>query len=191
MPRPSELLPLRQQSNDLADRVVDYLDLRPGQDALAAIEKEVQEKGEEAEPCVRAFWEEVSRDPPREVSGFVDVTGEGKGAAEERGRPEGAMLRNERFGVGGRSPSLEEGQAVFWRYSGGIFTALMHFSLAGELARHWFRVGPMLTFSALVQAASPLPISRPSCSPPAISLHPLATPLTVDSSKRLSSYSTP
>lgn len=29
-------------------------------------------------------------------------------------------------------PTLAEGQRVFWKYSGPIFTALMHFSLAGK-----------------------------------------------------------
>lgn len=142
IPRPSELLPLRQESDDLADAVVNFLDLKAGQDALSAIKLELQK--EQPEQCIVEFWKDVNRDPPEGLSGYVDSATAGiapepgrnemseKSHMDEKGRPDGAMRRNERFGRDGQQPSLEEGQAVFWRYSGGIFSALMHFSLAGE-----------------------------------------------------------
>lgn len=111
---------------------MEYLDLKHGQDALAAIEVELAKP--EPERCVRDFWADVNREPPAGVSAYVDEVGVDEKMESSRGRPEEAMRRNDRFGEGDRrEPSLEEGQAVFWRYSGGIFTALMHFSLAGKL----------------------------------------------------------
>lgn len=156
VPRPSALLPLRQQSDDLADAVVDYLDLKHGQDALAAIEAELAKS--EPESCVRDFWADVNRDPPAGVSAYVDKDGGAEKSQSLKGRPEEAMSRNDRFGEGGRrEPSLEEGQAVFWRYSGGIFTALMHFSLAGELQTRTVEVVVELTLG-LRPVSSPSPI---------------------------------
>lgn len=105
--RPSELVPLRQLSDQLADQVVEFLDLKAGQDGFAALEVEMGK--ESVEPCVATFWEEVNCEPPVGVSAF----GEGKGEEGE----------------------LERGQRVFWKYSGPIFTALLHFSLAGECGR--------------------------------------------------------
>ena len=157
IPRPSELLPLRSVSDDLADAVVEFLDLKAGQDALAAIRLELHK--EQPDPCVAEFWRDVNRDPPEGVSGFAEFVNK-KPVLEEKGRPEAAMKRNERLGRDGRSPSLEEGQAVFWRYSGGIFNALMHFSLAGELVPS-VCAGVRRSLTSLSQAASRVRICRP------------------------------
>lgn len=112
--RPSQLLPLRQLADKCADDLVAFLDLKAGQDAFAALEAELAK--EEVEPCVRLFWESVNCEPPKGVSAFGG--GEGKRRREEA-RP-------------GEEGKLARGQAVFWKYSGPIFAALLHFSLAGE-----------------------------------------------------------
>ncbi|GAA5828371.1 hypothetical protein JCM11251_006217 [Rhodosporidiobolus azoricus] len=129
--RPSEIRPLRQKSDVLADEVVEALDLagkNGGRDGLKAIEAYMEEKerevGEEEwrmkrkEDVVARFWDEMAQDPP----GAVNASGDGK---HRRYKP------LEAFEDASVNPTLAEGQRVFWRYSGQIFTALMHFSLAG------------------------------------------------------------
>ncbi|GAA5911167.1 hypothetical protein JCM6882_006596 [Rhodosporidiobolus microsporus] len=130
--RPSEIRPLRGESDELADEVVEALDLagkNGGRDGLKAVEAYLEEKERElgenewarrrGEDVVARFWDEMAQDPPGKVSA---CEGEGK---ERRYTP------LEAFEEAPPKPSLAEGQRVFWRYSGQIFTALMHFSLAG------------------------------------------------------------
>lgn len=150
MLRPSALRPLRNLSDDLADDCVDFLELKPAQDAFKAIQDhfELAEKeGTSPAEAVRRFWDHAHSEVPPEVSGFVQVDKnvDSRGDVNETyGRsatPDVAIKRSDRYGRlgsgkrhiphGHRPPCLEEGQAVFWRYSGHIFTALMHFSLAG------------------------------------------------------------
>ncbi|KAK4053528.1 hypothetical protein OIV83_001696 [Microbotryomycetes sp. JL201] len=130
--RPSTLKPLRHMSDSLADDVVDFLNLKPGQDALEAIERHLRrssgESGTATEDTVQRFWKQMMNEPPPEL-GFENPLYKDYQA---RGTPDEAMRRNDRWGQTSQlGPSLEEGQAVFWRYAGSIFTALMHFSLAG------------------------------------------------------------
>ncbi|GAA6014208.1 hypothetical protein JCM10207_006132 [Rhodosporidiobolus poonsookiae] len=131
--RPSDIAPLRLLSDSLADEVVEALDLAGkggGRDGLAAVqaylERQEQELGEDEwakrreEDAVYRLWCEMARDPPAGVTACEDAQSE-----EKRYTP------LEAFEPAGDAPSLAEGQRVFWRYSGQIFTALMHFSLAG------------------------------------------------------------
>lgn len=129
MIRPSELVVLRQRSDDLADAVVDHLQLTFGQDAYTAILDQLALPV--VEPCIQAFWDDVNREPPAGVTAYPERNGDDKARKEEDSRPDEAMRRNSRR----PAPTLAEGQAVFWRYSGQIFTALLHFSLAGEIDR--------------------------------------------------------
>ncbi|GAA6034397.1 hypothetical protein JCM8097_002705 [Rhodosporidiobolus ruineniae] len=130
--RPSEVEPLRRRSDDAADEVVAALDLAgkgAGRDGFKAVEEYLEAKEAEVgaeewekrrkEDVVARFWDEMARDPPAEVTA---ARGEGKA---RRYTPLEAFEEAE------DEPSLAEGQRVFWRYSGQIFTALMHFSLAG------------------------------------------------------------
>ncbi|KAK4058532.1 hypothetical protein OIO90_000694 [Microbotryomycetes sp. JL221] len=132
--RPSNLQPLRHLSDDLADQVVDMLELKPGQDALSAIEAHLARSRDGKRDggkrdCVDEFWQYVTQEPPSAL-GFSQINYKNYSS---RGRPDEAMHRNDRSGKSSPlgQPCLEEGQAVFWRYAGSIFTALMHFSLAG------------------------------------------------------------
>ncbi|GAA5852670.1 hypothetical protein JCM8547_002584 [Rhodosporidiobolus lusitaniae] len=129
--KPSQIAPLRQQSDDLADAVVEALDLAgkgAGRDGLKAceeyLEQEKREMGDEEwegrkqDDPVAKLWEEMASLPP----GVLDASGGGK---EKRFTP------LEAFEDAPADISLAEGQRVFWKYSSSIFTALMHFSLAG------------------------------------------------------------
>lgn len=141
--RPSTLAPLRHLADPLADALVAHLDLKPGQDAYTAVQQQLA-LDEVPEP-VQAFWDDVYRYPPEGIDGRVEVEKPDGTMSDDATALEEALSRNERDGVDEktgrkREPSLAEGQAVFWRYSGGIFTALMHFSLAGELGRPSFVV---------------------------------------------------
>lgn len=124
---PSKLLHLRSRSDKFADDVVEYLQLKPGVDALQAIENHLASTETKSQAVVD-FWAAVNMEPPQEVSAFSTLLGEDR---KERGTeectPGEAMERNERR----PAPTLAEGQAVFWRYSSSIFGALLHFSLAG------------------------------------------------------------
>lgn len=133
--RPSEIEPLRRESDDLADRAVDALGLAnvkgKGKDALVAIEEYLREKerqadgwaeGREDDPVWR-LWEEMSRDPPPGVHGY-GVSSDGK--QDKHATP--LEPYEERRDV---APTLAEGQAVFWQYSAQIYSSLAHFSLAG------------------------------------------------------------
>lgn len=82
--------------------MVDFLDLKPGQDALTTIQDELGT--DNAPDFLRHFWDQVTSFPPEGVT---------------------ALSKD------GTAPSLVEGQEVFWKYAAQIFTALMHFSLAG------------------------------------------------------------
>lgn len=130
--RPSELVSLRQRSDDLADDVVDFLQLKFGQDAYTTLLDQLALPV--VEPCIQAFWDDVNREPPVGVTAFPvrNEDSDSKGArGVEDGRPDEAMRNNNRY----PEPTLAEGQAVFWRYSGQIFTSLLHFSLAGTYFR--------------------------------------------------------
>ena len=126
---PSKLKHLRHRSDKLADDVVEYLNLKPGVDSLRAIEEHLASTTEPKSRAVVDFWAAVNMEPPREVSAFSTVLGDGdkKERAIEECTPGEAMEKND----GKAAATLANGQAVFWRYSSSIFGALLHFSLAG------------------------------------------------------------
>lgn len=128
---PDVLRPLRGRSDDLADDVVNFLQLKPGQDGLAAIQDHLATVSE-PNASVVAFWAAVNTEPPVGVTAFVGPVDKGQVRCKEECTPMQAMRVNNRVAA----PSLSEGQAVFWRYSAQIFTALMHFSLAVRLSVH-------------------------------------------------------
>ncbi|GAA5830963.1 hypothetical protein JCM3766R1_006190 [Sporobolomyces carnicolor] len=127
--RPSEIEPLRFESDDLADRVVEKLGFvghGGGRDAFTAVKEYVEDtrvERDKNDPVV-AFWEEMNQLPPEGVCGFARESLE-IGTTPARFEPMPAFERPP------DEPSLAEGQRVFWKYSGQIFGALMHFSLAG------------------------------------------------------------
>ncbi|GAA6015880.1 hypothetical protein JCM11491_007224 [Sporobolomyces phaffii] len=130
--RPSEIEPLRFQSDALADRVVDQLGfvsrpgLAAGKDAYDAVRDYVDDDSVERDPSdpVVEFWREMNQLPPDGVCGF-NRSEDKAGVGHDRFCPLDA------FGDAPAEPTLAEGQRVFWKYSGQIFSALMHFSLAG------------------------------------------------------------
>ena len=124
--KPSHFQPLRHASDPLADALVDFLDLRPGKDSLAALQAELA-KGPDAHPSATDFWSAVACEPPANATGLPPLAPDAKHAD----RPATAFTPPPTGGNRHAPPSLSEGQAVFWRYSGPIFGALMHFSLAG------------------------------------------------------------
>lgn len=67
--RPSQLAPWRKRADPLADDAVEALDLKPGMDALAAIEKALE--GEIPPTAVVRFWDHVLTPPPPGVSAFA------------------------------------------------------------------------------------------------------------------------
>lgn len=73
-----------------------------------------------------AFWNAFNLEPPAGISGLSPLKDGEKRSSEEM-KPDRAIERNSRTA----DPCLEEGQAVFWRYSASIFGSLLHFSLAG------------------------------------------------------------
>ncbi|GAA6058815.1 hypothetical protein JCM10212_001931 [Sporobolomyces blumeae] len=136
--KPSEIEPWRCESDPLADRVVDQLGLigfRSGKDAYEVVREYLDEKEPEGgqgwsqeerdEDVVWQFWQEMSSVPPDGVDGFCKTSLSDK-TSPQRTKPLGAFEK-----VEGNAPTLAEGQRVFWQYSGQIFVALMHFSLAG------------------------------------------------------------
>jgi len=122
--KPSQFQALRHDSDPLADALVDVLDLGPGQDSLAALQAELA-KGDDAHPSATQFWAAVDREPPPNASALPPFPSGAKS------RPATDFTPPSSGGTRSGPPSLSEGQAVFWRYSGPIFGALMHFSLAG------------------------------------------------------------
>lgn len=100
--------------------MVRYFQLGPGKDGLQALLDYIDMHPDRTtwDPAVDAFWEEMARSPPE----GVDATD----PKHPIWSPEAAMSR----GRWHPDPTLAEGQAVFWRYSVEITTALMHFSLA-------------------------------------------------------------
>lgn len=138
---------LRHEGDPLCDAVVRFFKLKTGQDALKALETYIATTPrEDWDTNVAAFWESIACDPPGEVNATglsarkYELNGEtvidkGKGKAVEQPEdgaeadytPDAAMRRLDRK----PAPILSEGQAVFWRYSSGMLTTLLHFSLAG------------------------------------------------------------
>ncbi|GAA5935307.1 oxygenase MpaB family protein [Sporobolomyces koalae] len=127
--KPSEIEPLRHRSDPLADQVVDvlgFLGPATGRDAYEVVKQyvdlHVDDPGSDIDPVMQ-FWDEMNRLPPESVSGVP--LGNGDGGKGSGFTPLGAFesTRSE--------PTLAEGQRIFWKYSGQIFVALMHFSLAG------------------------------------------------------------
>lgn len=112
-PRPRQFQHLRHRGDPLADALVDFLDLQPGKDSFAALEAELA-KGEAAHASARAFWADVNREPPAAVTGLPSHDAR---TARDFTPP---LDGGNRFAP----PSLSQGQAVFWRYSGPIFESL-------------------------------------------------------------------
>lgn len=128
--RPSDIEPLRFESDELADRVVDKLGFighgGSGRDAYLAVRDYVNDETVErdaGDPVVR-FWNEMNELPPPGVCGFNPEE-------REKGTKAELYIPLKAFEDTAPEPTLAEGQRVFWKYSGQIFTALMHFSLAG------------------------------------------------------------
>lgn len=117
---------LRQESDILADNLVDYLDLKVTEDSYQRLMEELESAS--PHPSAVAFWEAINVEPPPGITGLVSLKAGEKRSPDEM-KPDRAIGRNSRTA----EPSLEEGQAVFWRYSASIFGSLLHFSLAGKL----------------------------------------------------------
>lgn len=141
---------LRHEGDPLCDAVVRFLQLRSGQDALKALLEYISTTPQdEWDEDVASFWDQIARTPPEGVSAvpYPDLKYTRKGTPlkkqdddnesgyqtdiidchEQLFKPDEAMKRRNRM----PEPTLSEGQAVFWRYSAGMFTTLLHFSLAG------------------------------------------------------------
>lgn len=115
----------RHEGDPLCDEVVRALNLKPGQDGLQRLIDGLQDPN--ADPCLGRFWKEVSCSvrssslqiagaPPEGVSAFDNLYAATPAIYTPNRRP---------------AASVSEGQAVFWRYSSQIFSALLHYSLAG------------------------------------------------------------
>lgn len=131
--KPSQFQPLRHASDPLADALVDFLELRPGQDSLAALQVELG-KGQAADASAVDFWAAVDCEPPANATALPPLRAAAGAATDAKTpspRPATDFVPPLTGGNRHAPPSLSEGQAVFWRYSGPIFGALMHFSLAG------------------------------------------------------------
>jgi len=122
------------------------LNIRPGQDGLQVVLDHLELPISDQHPCVQRFWDHVSLSefaihdlahtgpqisalPPDTISAIPPYSFSSKPDSSYIGaqcRPDKTLLRMNRHPV----PTLSEGQAVFWRYSTQIFSALMHFSLA-------------------------------------------------------------
>ncbi|GAA94577.1 uncharacterized protein L969DRAFT_97379 [Mixia osmundae IAM 14324] len=110
----------RRLSDDLADNVVRYLQLRPGRDGLKIIEEYLSNTPiEQRHPDVTAFWAAVAREPPQDISALPEhqkhIDADYRPSLDASRQPE---------------PTLSAGQAVFWRYSAPLFSSFLHFSLA-------------------------------------------------------------
>lgn len=164
--------------------MVRFFNLKAGEDGLKRLQTYLADTPEDAwDPNVRAFWTDVARDPPEEVTALApshehlrrlqtmreekeaeihghsshygdfergssvprdskktskrrhsdlheNLDGSNSLPADPEYTPERAIQEQNRACL----PVLSEGQAVFWRYSGDMFTTLLHFSLAGGFA---------------------------------------------------------
>jgi hypothetical protein len=118
----------------LCDEVVKALDIRYGQDSLDVLQNYVNTRPRsEWAHCLLEFWDSITAPPPAGVEAFKgSESPHEKKLGETDATPDEAILLQERRpGVS----SVRNGQAVFWRYSGEIFSALLHYSLAGGDAR--------------------------------------------------------
>ncbi|GAA5906699.1 hypothetical protein JCM8208_006358 [Rhodotorula glutinis] len=133
--RPSAAEPLRRLGDPAADAVVDILGLADvkgrGKDALTAIEEYLSHKEQElgsrwkderGDDAVWRLWDEMTSEPPEGVHGY---------AAGVDGKEDRRATPLAPFEVIQGPPTFAEGQAVFWKYSAQIYSALGHFSLAG------------------------------------------------------------
>ncbi|CAD6586807.1 MAG: hypothetical protein TREMPRED_004561 [Tremellales sp. Tagirdzhanova-0007] len=119
---PSRLEPWRREGDPLSDAVVRELQLRPGQDGLEVLLTYLERPLTDQAECVRSFWQEISHSPPEPISAFPTQS-----TNIEEATPR-ASLQSPTYHP---APTVAQGQAVFWRYSAQIFSALLHFSLAG------------------------------------------------------------
>lgn len=94
--RGSDLEPLRHRSDTLADAVVNDLNIKPGQDALKAIEDNLR-SDEPFESC-RSLWQQMTTEPPALI----------RAAADGMYTPDEAMIKNDRYAPA----TLANGQAV-------------------------------------------------------------------------------
>ncbi|TNY24506.1 hypothetical protein DMC30DRAFT_371020 [Rhodotorula diobovata] len=134
--RPSAVEPLRRIGDPLADAAVDVLGLAEvkgrGKDALKAIEEYLSGKErqlgsqrwkqERGEDVVWRLWDEMASEAPEGLRGY---------AVDAAGKEDRRATPFEPFEDVQGPPTLAEGQAVFWKYSALIYSALGHFSLAG------------------------------------------------------------
>ncbi|GAA6050903.1 hypothetical protein JCM3770_002523 [Rhodotorula araucariae] len=141
--RPSEVEPLRRRGDPLADEAVDVLGLAEvrgrGKDAFKAVEEYLACKEHELGPrwaderttdAVWRLWDEMTREAPSGLAGY----GIGADGKEDRRATPLAPFQEVQVAHPARKqdpPTLAEGQAVFWKYSAQIYSALGHFSLAG------------------------------------------------------------
>lgn len=126
--RPSQLEPLRHLGDPLADALVEYLNLRPGQDAYVALQDALSH--DQIDPRVIEFWDAVNCEPPDGITALPPLEQDGgKRVGLEDFSPSYVLADAARSSG---APTLAEGQAVFFRYSAQIFNGLMYFSLAGS-----------------------------------------------------------
>lgn len=112
----------RIHGDSAADAVVRFFGLGPGKDGLQILLDYIEARPDRTtwDASIATFWDEMARAPPEGLAAQHSDGG------KEIYTPEAAMDR----GSTRPAPTLAEGQAVFWRYSVEITSALMHFSLA-------------------------------------------------------------
>jgi hypothetical protein len=119
----------RWLGDPLCDNAVKFLnpELKAGQDIFGKLIAYVDSTPkEEWDENVKTFWDHIAREPPEGISAFPPAIAEVKGNAKA-GDIQDVLTSCDRR----PKPTVAEGQAVFWRYSAQLFSALFHFSLAG------------------------------------------------------------
>ena len=112
----AELETWRHLGDPLADGVVEALDLKPGCDGLARIREHIDSlEPDQRDRRVVDFWTAVSSLPPDGVTALSA----GRKPEPADFCPDAAIQRATRQ----PEPTLQEGQAVFTRYSAQIFTS--------------------------------------------------------------------
>ncbi|ORY26804.1 hypothetical protein BCR39DRAFT_560389 [Naematelia encephala] len=131
---PSRLEPWRHEGDEICDQVVEILKLRPGQDGLEALLAHLDLPIEEQATCVREFWQLISAPPPYPISAFSSaLPSPSPSSSPSSSSNTNTFTPRSTISSPNYNPpaTISQGQAVFWRYSSQIFSALLHFSLAG------------------------------------------------------------